>query len=554
MLRRRVFVLFISLFLFSLSAVAQLSQGGVPYSFQQVQPLAVGQGRSIAKVEIARPNVDSLLNEDALADIDMRKPFRFGEAVEVYYNFINSGTWTTLANGDRLWQLQIDAPQAVSMNFVCNEFYLPKGSTLFIYSTDKQHVLGAFTSANNNAQNVFATTIIPSSSVVFEYYEPVAVQGQGRLNINSVVYGYRSLKRSPYGVSDWCMKNVNCEPFASNEMIQKAKRSVVLILHNGNTSLCTGTLVNNTAQDGTPYIYTANHCVQEEPRFAPEHIASWVFLFNYEAVCDASSPIVEDQSIQGADSVARSFDSDFALLRLSQAPPPEFHAYYSGWSREETVSEPAYIIHHPRGDFTKVSTAQSGISIIEDWSEYSDYEWDGKDSAFWKVYWEEGSTQGGSSGGALFNRNGSVVGNLYCGYAACNLNEEDIMGRFAYSWDGADTASQRLKDWLDPLGEDPIALQGTESEEVGVVAPATKRAPMQIALYPNPAKTWVTLFAVQGVEGECFIYTLDGRKVYQKNLPNATTHTLSLAELPAGTYVLVVCNAQQVFRSLLLKQ
>ena len=35
-------------------------------------------------------------------------------------------------------------------------------------------------------------------------------------------------------------------------------KSVVRILTGG--TLCTGTLVNNTAQDGTPYVLTAEHC------------------------------------------------------------------------------------------------------------------------------------------------------------------------------------------------------------------------------------------------------------------------------------------------------
>tara|TARA_B110000093_G_scaffold64370_1_gene69942 strand:+ start:1 stop:1215 length:1215 start_codon:yes stop_codon:yes gene_type:complete len=85
-------------------------------------------------------------------------------------------------------------------------------------------------------------------------------------------------------------------------------------------------------------------------------------------------------------------------------------------------------------------------------------------AAVWYIdEWEDGVTEGGSSGSPLFDQNHRIIGQLYGGYAACsgsvNNGQADWYGRFGVSWDG-NSPQTRLKDWLDPQNSSPLSLDG----------------------------------------------------------------------------------------------
>ncbi|MDR2425074.1 MAG: hypothetical protein LBD59_10195, partial [Prevotellaceae bacterium] len=45
-------------------------------------------------------------------------PPRFGYSHPVNYDLTNSGEWTTLANGDKIWRLNIECAGALSINLL----------------------------------------------------------------------------------------------------------------------------------------------------------------------------------------------------------------------------------------------------------------------------------------------------------------------------------------------------------------------------------------------------------------------------------------------------
>ena len=79
--------------------------------------------------------------------------------------------------------------------------------------------------------------------------------------------------------------------------------------------------------------------------------------------------------------------------------------------------------------------------------------------------WDHGTTEGGSSGSALFNQNGRIVGQLYGGYAACGNTDSDWYGRVSSSWEGGGTSSTRLKDWLDPDNAGTTGIDGINQDD-----------------------------------------------------------------------------------------
>lgn len=105
-------------------------------------------------------------------------------------------------------------------------------------------------------------------------------------------------------------------------------RSVAMIVVGGG-GICTGTLINNCAQDGTPYFLTANHCLPGNL-----NVSTWVFRFNWDSpVCGANQNGPTTQTVSGATLLANSGNTDVALLQLNSTPPSNYNVYYSGWDR-----------------------------------------------------------------------------------------------------------------------------------------------------------------------------------------------------------------------------
>jgi len=394
-------------------------------------------------------NVDSLQKQDAINDNHKEVPWRFGFNHLVNLNPNNSGIWTTLNNGDRIWQLGIHCPDAVTVNIAFDEFHIPKGAKMFVYNKEKDHVIGAFTDKTNQADHQLGCDLIPGSSIVVEYYEPASVDFHGTLNIFRVTHGYRSLFHylmKSFGSSGPCENNVVCNPNWSKE-----KRGVACIVVNGNEN-CSGSLINDVPSDGTPYFLTANHCS------GANDFGTWVFRFNWESPTCATSTNVTGNSISGSVLKANNAHSDFLLLQLSSTPPDSFNLYYEGWSNLWVFADSTTGIHHPGGDIKKISYA-----LAPTHDGYLQNEGNG-DADVWRIgQWTDGVTESGSSGSPLFDQNHRIVGQLYGGpsdCAAATVNKYDVYGKYTTSWDYGTTSATRLKDWLDPNNTGALVNDG----------------------------------------------------------------------------------------------
>jgi hypothetical protein len=436
-------------FAFTQSVFAQVSIGGTPYSFEN------SAKSSIAKVTMPGVNVNALMAEDKLEE-GKDIPYRFGHPFDVNYNLKNSGTWETLENGDRLWRLHIKSGNAYSINLIYSDFYLPTGARLYVYSADKAMVLGGFTHLNNKEHSQFATAPVKGSESIVEYYEPKHAFGQGRIQISRIVHGYRDVfykVEKGFGDSGPCNINVNCE---DGDDWQDEKRAVAMILTGGGNYLCSGAMVNNVEQDLTPYFLTAYHCLGDEE--------TWIVMFNYESAGCENVDGPTSQTVQGTTLLASNSDSDFALLLLSETPPAEYNIHYAGWSALDVADATSVGIHHPSGDIKKISFDYDPY-VSSDYtpSPYlADSHWEVTD-------WDDGTTEGGSSGSPLFDSNQRIVGQLHGGWAACGNDLQDYYGKFSMSWDRGPSASSRLRDWLDPNNTGTLILNGRDMSSVTIV-------------------------------------------------------------------------------------
>jgi hypothetical protein len=460
---------FLFVFLFLLSSfstvIAQRSVGGTPVSFSQKNQSVFAKESKAMKVPA--------LNMTRLKKEDKENPSnRFAAPVEVNYTLGNSGQWVDLEDGGRVWKLKIKADNALGLFIFYKNFYLPNGARLFVYDENQKQLLGGYTYLNNSASGKFMTGMIEGETAIIEYFEPWYAKGQGRFEINQIMQAYDREKivsdypfqnYTGFGESLPCHENINCT--LGNDF-QDQKRGVVRILTIYNTGIgwCSGSMINNTNNDGKPYVLTANHC-----GFLGSNIPDfslWRYDFNYAfPTCANETEEPVFASILGSEVVAGSQASDFLLLELSVSVPSSYNTYFNGWNRVNTPAEEGTQIHHPFGDVMKISVDTNTLESYPHITNWGDGVITPKHS-HWKSIYDFGTIEGGSSGAPVFNHNGYIVGQLHGGVANCNIFIV-YDGKFSWSWDDGVDSTTRLKEWLDPINTGFTQFAGIENPALG---------------------------------------------------------------------------------------
>lgn len=451
------------LFLLGLSfnIYAQLNTNESPVSFGLKSGLRESSRNTVQTVITPILDMVKIEAEDKENEkYDM--PPRFGYTHKVNYDLNNSGTWYTLPNGDKLWQLNVICPNALSVNFCYDKFWLPEGGKLFVYSKDRKHSIGAFTSRNNKGtrENLrgFATSPLPGDNVMLEYYQPKDAKQDAVIKIDMIVHGYRLVDSdgTGFGSSNSCMVNVNC---SEGIYWQKEKKAIALVIYtwNGGAWYFSGSLINSTDLNREPFFLTADHCIRRVQKDAinDPYLDYSVFRWDYEvAGCENESIEPSYYTTSGATILANNVLSDFALLRLTEDPKnlSGYTPYYLGWDRSGQSGQPGVCIHHPRGDVKKIATAA--------FQPQTDYVLDRPGYYYWSTSWKstpngQGLTASGSSGAPLLNAAHKIIGQLYGGLCSCVFpNAYSYFGKYDLSWIGNnnDTIQRRLNCWLDPQG------------------------------------------------------------------------------------------------------
>ena len=378
--------------------------------------------------------------------IPRHKTLTFAHAFEVNLTPDNAGTWSTTSSGQDIWQVNIKSEGAASLNVVFSQFKLPKGGKVFIYNHDMSHIIGAFTHENNKKSGMLPTLPIKGDFITVEYQAPIHSNETLKLCIGSINHDYLGVfeKVGDFGDAASCEKNVSCY---ENDYFDISQRSVVKLIING-TELMTGTLVNNTRKDGTPYIITAAHGYREHNMNA----ASTLFVFNYKVPhCFTQIEGSREQSIAGGEMLCYSPNTDdngldFALIKLSATPPAAYRPVYAGWSHSADTPSAVHCIHHPLGDVKKISFDDDALSIASLTTDDAKY----RSNGHWKVStWEEGITEGGSSGAGIFNSKNQFLGGLSGGAASCSYPRNDYFYRMDLAWNAATDGDSTLSQYLD---------------------------------------------------------------------------------------------------------
>jgi len=394
-------------------------------------------------------NIEEMIEEDLKDTSGL--PFRFGKSIEVDLD-LSSGNWEEVEDG-RVWSLEIHSPGALSLNLMFDRFKLADGAELYVYNMQRDMVIGPITNEQNNKKERFATDVLRGETIILELFEPLKGIGKSKLSISKVTQGYRDISNFVgFGDSAPCHNDINC---SEGNNWQDESDAVCMILLDDGQRWCSGSLLNNACQDFTPYILTAFHCIDlnYNGSLTGSEISDaedWVMRFQYKSpTCNGSDP-THHYSFYGSTFRSAWNPTDFALLELDTQPLVAYtEIKYAGWTISSTPASSSAGIHHPRGDVMKISL-DDDAAVATDWN--------GGANDHWRVVFDDGVVENGSSGSPLFNQNGLVVGQLHGRDGNVCLDEDNNncfcqygraeYGRFDLSWTGGGTNATRLSTWL----------------------------------------------------------------------------------------------------------
>ena len=438
-------------------AQAQISVPGTPLGLSKTSPVAAAD---IPTVRVAAPSAKSQptppppLRSDSVQFL----PDPYGTRTPTSVALKDAGERQRLPGGGTLWQVQIEAPGARGLRFIYDQFRLPPDARFFVYDPQGTVVQGAFTARNNAGHGGFSTDLTPGEQAILEYYEPPDAAFSGRIRVAAVVraddapYPTAPLSGVPYEAEALgCSINTAC---SDGNAWSKEARATVLIDRGGST--CSGVLLNNTAEDFSPYILTAHHCSAP----AVGDTLDWLVTFHYASpACADPDTQPPKRSMTGV--VVRAaqsgWEEDYALLELLNPIPSSYQAYYAGWSRAAAPPQRGITLGHPRGDIQKIAFDDDSLTDL---------------GARWLATFDRGTIEGGSSGAPLFDTEQRLVGHVRGAWSidldACSGPGGDdnaatiVFPKLAHIWD-VGPPGLRVRDILDPGGLNPIDQDGLDS-------------------------------------------------------------------------------------------
>ena len=270
-----------------------------------------------------------------------------------------------------------------------------------------------------------------------------------------------------------CHLDVTCYPEWSNSASSVA--TIIFETSVGTSGRCSGTLLTNRRQDFTPYFLTAAHCVDTEAE-ARSVTAYW---FYQTQTCNGDLPDFQSvprtegalllATLGGAIRGIVNSDGDMTLLRLEGEIPPG--VWFQGWDpTPQPFGTQVTGIHHPGNDdwgfFKRLSFGQ----IIPN----PRYE----DDVYASVSYTQGYIQPGSSGSALFNNPGTVVG---VGSRGAGTENTCRIGRSLAIYTHLSIFYPHIRQFIDPLPmpgkpqaptvsaatPDSLTVEWTEPENTG---------------------------------------------------------------------------------------
>ncbi len=460
---------------------AQFASGGTPLSSQYSAKLRTNASQR-AQWQMTPINEAAIAaQETAFAARSEMRVLPFAITRKLPARMMSAGEVLRTERGTCFWRLRISSPGALSIGLKLERMNIPVGGRLFLYN-DRGALRGAFTHLNNGEHGTLNMAPLPGDAITVEYDFPegTALAADVPFVITELYHDYKGIgsihaahMRDYYAGEPWFnsqIESLTCTPNVVDfPGVRNQARSVLLMIVNGN-SVCSGALINNTKNDGTPYVLTASHCMngsfshKGDVAYRTAAARSTVFFFGFETpVSNLNVRASEEKSLSGAEIVAFDEAADLCLLRIVGMPggqiPPDYNPYFSGWNAAKNPAGTYMGIHHPRANLKRYNQTDRPIHLGN--FEASTIMWKGH---HWLIdSWDLGTTAGGSSGSPLFDGKGLIIGALTGGSSTCSNPTNDAYYAITTTWKKSDRANADnmvLAPWLDPDNSGMLQCEG----------------------------------------------------------------------------------------------
>jgi Trypsin-like peptidase domain/Fibronectin type III domain len=311
-------------------------------------------------------------------------------------------------DGSQTIALIIKSSGASGIGVHFRNFALADGEEVYVYGAATDSIVfGPFTDKGPWGTGEFWSGTVDGDTVVIEFYKRANENGQG-FEIFEISHILAEL--------DWRLRSnetdvLNCEVDAScYSDAEKNAVARIMFNDNGGTYLCTGTLLDDIAQDQCPYFLTANHCVDSQA--VAETVEAYWFYQTTSCESNVLRPWVH--SPPGTDLLKTGTSNDFSLLRLLSTPPRG--VVYSGWTAgAQSIGTSVFGLHHPGEDTPPDLPSYLRMSVGSITGTNYNCPTTGMVSGY-RIHWTDGTIEGGSSGSGLFTTvSHELVGVLSCG-------------------------------------------------------------------------------------------------------------------------------------------
>ena len=399
------------------------------------------------------------------------------------------GDWITTPSGERAWQGVLQLEEAGWNTLYFDQYQLNRGDMLFI-TNEEGEVRGAFTEANNVSSHSLTTAPLYGERLIVYYYPASGERRALPWRLSTITTALLTAvgEELPPAVgghkgsgSPWfIVKGLECaEATVRHPEVERIARSEILLVVRGRF-FSSGTLINNSRQDGEALVLTAAHCLNNsyacrDLDYVRQSAEQTVFYFNYFS--PTGDPLIngiEEQTLAGAELVAFNEEHDMCLLRITGvkpdvpqgqcAIPPSYRPYLAGWNAERDFPVPVIGIHHPKASVRRYNRADEKPPLESYDMTSVPVRW--VNSHLHIKKWDIGTTAGGSSGAGLFDKNHHLIGALTGGSSYCGTPYNDYYYALSEAFTGypddkclkphlAPTSDQTILEGLDPFAAKP---------------------------------------------------------------------------------------------------
>ena len=478
--------------------------------------------------------------------------------------------WQKSPSGGQVSALSFASTNAKGLRIGLLISQLPTSATLRYYTqgaptayevsgADVQSILikNAAAGDKSDAGRTYWGPLLESAEMTLEIELPAGVStSELAVSVPTIMHSFRSSSdiqaQSFADPGKTCNVDVNCitpRPTVSNAV------SVLYFRKNGIGYTCTGTLLNNSENDGTPYLLTANRCISTQTE-ASTLQTNWLYRSP-----SCNSPNTSSTGFPGSATLLfSSYDTDSTLVKLS-ANPGLFITYgllFAGWDATTSPSLGLTIatIHHPKNDTQRIS----GGSIDKYWTKDAGGNWLNSNlanSTFVGVNLTSGVIEEGSTGAGIFKNiatNPQLIGQLWggvppsCATQTTSNPQAVQFGRFDVAFNAG------MSDWLS-LGLKPVyrfynnqrgthflSQSVTEKNYISATLPQFSYENAAFNAYSNAdAATRSPVYRFYNTQTQSHFYTINAleRDYIIANFPqfsyeNASWYAKTAAQVTAG--------------------